>query len=64
MGNNRIRKISASGIITTVAGTGAARFSGDGGPAASAAIKQAEGVAVDSKGDIYTYRIPATTASG
>ena len=53
MGNNRIRKISASGMITTVAGTGAARFSGDGGPAASAAIKQAEGVAVDSKGNIY-----------
>ena len=53
MGNNRIRKISASGIITTVAGTGAARFSGDGGPAASAAINHAEGVAVDSKGNIY-----------
>ena len=53
MGNNRIRKISASGIITTIAGTGAARFSGDGGPAASAAIKQAEGVAVDSRGNIY-----------
>ena len=53
MGNNRIRKISASGTITTVAGTGAARFSGDGGPAASAAINHAEGIAVDSKGDIY-----------
>jgi hypothetical protein len=53
MGNNRIRKISASGTITTIAGTGAARFSGDGGPAASAAIKHAEGVAVDSKGNIY-----------
>jgi sugar lactone lactonase YvrE len=53
MGNNRIRKISASGMITTVAGTGAGRFSGDGGPAVSAAIKHAEGVAVDSKGDIY-----------
>ena len=53
MGNNRIRKISASGTITTVAGTGAARFSGDGGPAASAAINHAEGIAVDSKRDIY-----------
>ena len=53
MGNSRIRKISASGVITTVAGTGAAHFSGDGGPAAGAAINHAEGVAVDSKGNIY-----------
>ena len=53
MGNNRIRKISASGTITTLAGTGAARFTGDGGPAASAAVNHAEGIAVDSKGDIY-----------
>ncbi|MGC2423006.1 MAG: Ig-like domain-containing protein, partial [Nitrospirota bacterium] len=53
MGNSRIRKISASGTITTVAGTGAAHFSGDGGPAAGAAINHAEGVAVDSKGNIY-----------
>ncbi len=53
MGNNRIRKVSASGVITTVAGTGAAHFSGDGGPAAGAAINHAEGVAVDSNGNIY-----------
>jgi Bacterial Ig domain/Fibronectin type III domain/NHL repeat len=53
MGNSRIRKISASGTITTVAGTGVAHFSGDGGPAVSAAINHAEGVAVDSKGNIY-----------
>ncbi|HEV7772466.1 MAG TPA: hypothetical protein VGO48_04135 [Conexibacter sp.] len=37
-GNNRIRRVSSSGIITTVAGTGPAAFTGDGGPATSAAL--------------------------
>ncbi len=37
-GNNRIRRVSTSGLITTVAGTGPAAFTGDGGPATSAAL--------------------------
>ena len=37
-GNNRIRRVSPSGIITTVAGTGSAALTGDGGPATSAAL--------------------------
>ena len=34
--DNRIRKLSSNGIITTVAGDGTRGFSGDGGPATSA----------------------------
>jgi len=44
-GNNRIRRVSQSGIITTVAGTGPAAFSGDGGPATKAALNAPSAVA-------------------
>jgi sugar lactone lactonase YvrE len=50
--NYRIRKVSG-GIITTIAGTGAEGFSGDGGPAASATLNVPTGVAVDSAGNVY-----------
>lgn len=43
--NNRIRRVSAAGLITTVAGTGAAAFTGDGGPATVAALNGPQGVA-------------------
>jgi len=52
-GNNRIRKVNTSGIITTVAGNGTASFSGDGGLATAAAINVPDGVAVDVSGNIY-----------
>jgi sugar lactone lactonase YvrE len=52
-GNNRIRKISTSGTITTVAGTGIYGFSGDGGPATSARLAHPFGVAVDLSGTVY-----------
>ena len=42
--NNRIRKVSPAGIISTVAGTGSAGFTGDGGPATSARINNPRGV--------------------
>ena len=42
--NNRIRKVSAGGVITTVAGTGAQGYAGDGGPATAAAINNPRGV--------------------
>jgi sugar lactone lactonase YvrE/phosphodiesterase/alkaline phosphatase D-like protein len=51
---SRIRKVNAStGIITTVAGTAAAGFSGDGGPVAAANINTPTRVSVDSAGNLY-----------
>jgi sugar lactone lactonase YvrE len=52
-GNNRIRKVDISGVITTVAGNGTEGYSGDGGPAASAELSGPVGVAVDSAGNLY-----------
>jgi trimeric autotransporter adhesin len=51
--NGRIRKLTPSGTITTVAGTGALYFSGDQGPATQAALYFPRGVAVDPSGNIY-----------
>jgi len=53
LGNSRIRKVSASGTITTVAGNGIQGFSGDGGPAASASLNHAFGVTVDGSGNLF-----------
>lgn len=50
--NNRIRKVT-SGTITTIAGTGAAGFSGDGGAAASALLNLPTALAVDTAGNLY-----------
>jgi sugar lactone lactonase YvrE len=53
--NNVIRRVDAvTGHISTAAGTpGVSGFSGDGGPAASAQLNLASGVAVDSVGDLF-----------
>jgi sugar lactone lactonase YvrE len=54
--NCRIRKVTiATGIITTIAGTGTASysFSGDNGPATSAGLFFPRGVALDSSGNVY-----------
>jgi sugar lactone lactonase YvrE len=52
-GNSRVRKVSSWGTITTVAGNGSPGFSGDGGPATSAALGYPRGVAVDAAGNLY-----------
>jgi len=51
--NNRIRKVSPDGIITTIAGNGIAGYSGDGGLATNAQLKNPTGVAVDTAGNLY-----------
>jgi uncharacterized protein (TIGR03437 family) len=67
--NNRIRKVSTDGTITTVAGNGTAGFSGDGGPAVNAQLNRPWDIAVDSSGDIFiadynNQRIRLVDASG
>src|ERR1017187_1625145 len=52
-GSNRVRRVSASGIISTVAGNGTAGFSGDGGPATSAALNIPLSLATDTAGNLY-----------
>lgn len=52
-GHHRVRRVDTNGVITTVAGTGAAGFSGDGGDATLAQINRPAGIAVDSNGNIY-----------
>ncbi|TXS44271.1 RICIN domain-containing protein [Streptomyces sp. t39] len=68
-GNHRVRKITADGKITTIAGTGVAGFGGDGGPATSALLKWPNGVVVDGAGTLYVvdgqnHRVRRITADG
>jgi uncharacterized protein (TIGR03437 family) len=51
--NNRIRIVTAAGLINTIAGVTAAGYAGDGGPATSAQFRQPAGVALDASGNIY-----------
>lgn len=51
--NNVIRKINNSGVISTICGTETAGYSGDGGPALSAKLKNPSDLAIDASGNIY-----------
>jgi hypothetical protein len=51
--NNCIRKVNASGIISTVAGVGHSGFSGDGSAATQAALNNPAGVVLDAAGNLY-----------
>jgi len=68
-GSHVVRKVSPEGIITTVAGTGVAGFSGDDGPAAAASLNVPYSVAADPDGtiyvaDTYNHRVRKITPAG
>jgi sugar lactone lactonase YvrE len=67
--NHRARRIDPSGVITTLAGTGTAGYSGDGGPATQARLDTPHGIAVDGAGNVYiadppNHRIRRVDPSG
>lgn len=53
LGNSCVRRVDPDGTITTVAGTGTADWSGDGGPATDAQLDRPSGVFVDSAGNLF-----------
>ncbi len=60
-----IRKIDAStGIISTIAGTGTAGYSGDGGPATAAQIQNSVAICVDASGNVFFSDQPSTLSFG
>jgi sugar lactone lactonase YvrE len=52
-GNNRIRKVTPDGIISTIAGTGTKGSSLSDGPATKAELDSPAGIAVDATGNVY-----------
>ncbi|MEO8759436.1 MAG: SBBP repeat-containing protein [Bacteroidia bacterium] len=67
--NQRVRKIDASGIISTIAGSGLTGFGGDGGQATQAKLTYPSGIAFDPSGNLYIgesvdYRIRKVATSG
>ena len=67
--NNRVRRVGPDGIISTVAGTGAAAFGGDGGLAVSAQLNRPGAVAVGPDGSLYiadgsNYRVRRVSPDG
>lgn len=68
-GNHRIRRVSLSGVITTIAGAGQAGYGGDGGPAVKAKFWNPSGLALDRAGQLYiadqnNHRIRKIDAAG
>ena len=67
--NHRVRKLTvATGIVTTIAGTGTSGFSGDGAAATAAQLYYPAKVAVDEAGNVYiadasNHRIRKVTAT-
>ncbi|MBL8241040.1 MAG: hypothetical protein JNM66_26700 [Bryobacterales bacterium] len=57
--NNRVVRVGSEGRLTTVAGVGQRASTGDNGPAASAAVNQPAGLALDSAGNLYVAELGA-----
>jgi len=51
--NHTVRKVSTSGVITTIVGDGTAGFTGDGGPASAARLNGPAGITFDGVGNLY-----------
>ena len=69
LGNKRVRRVSAGGVITTVAGTGMEGTSGDGGPASAAQLAAPTGLAVTADGgyliaDAGAHRVRRVSPGG
>ena len=67
--NNRVRKITPAGIISTVAGNGTPAFGGDGGPALAASLNNPNGLCLDAAGNLYiadynNFRVRKVNTSG
>lgn len=67
--NNRVSKIDVNGILTTVAGTTTAGYSGDNGPGTAAQLNNPQSVTVDTSnniviGDTYNSAIRVVNPSG
>jgi uncharacterized protein (TIGR03437 family) len=68
-GNAVVIRVNPNGLVTVLAGNGIQGFSGDGGPATSAALNSPQGVAFDAAGNLYIAdtgndRIRMVTPSG
>lgn len=69
LGNRRVRRVTPDGTIQTIAGTGVAGASGDGGEAARAELVAPRNLALDSLGNLYIadfggHRIRRVTIQG
>lgn len=56
--NNRVRKVTADGTISTIAGSDLCCDFGDGGPAIGAIVSMPHGIALDSAGNLYITEWP------
>lgn len=55
--NHRVRRVATDGTISTIAGSAAKGYAGDGGPATQAALNQPYEVAWDKAGNLYFVEI-------